>query len=62
MTEHEDTAANPLPTVESAEQRDIRCQRFLEEEIWPYIPAELRGKSVSKAEIEEILGLGPDGV
>ncbi|HVA24380.1 MAG TPA: type II toxin-antitoxin system VapB family antitoxin [Chloroflexota bacterium] len=36
--------------------------QFLEEEIWPHIPPEQRGKAMSKAEREEILGLGPDGV
>jgi antitoxin VapB len=36
-------------------------RRFLETEIWPLIPDELLGKSISKAEREEILGYGPDG-
>jgi antitoxin VapB len=35
--------------------------QFLEEEVWPYIPAEALGKSISKEEREEILGYGPDG-
>jgi antitoxin VapB len=35
--------------------------RFLETEIWPQIPAELRGRpSMTKAEREEILGVGPE--
>jgi antitoxin VapB len=33
-----------------------RLITFLEEEIWPQIPAELLGKTLSKAEEEEILG------
>jgi antitoxin VapB len=33
-----------------------RLNTFLEEEIWPQIPAELLGKTLSKAEEEEILG------
>jgi antitoxin VapB len=37
-------------------------QTWLETEIWPLVPEELRGKSISKAEREEILGYGPDGV
>ncbi|HEX4222761.1 MAG TPA: hypothetical protein VHZ97_10390 [Pseudonocardiaceae bacterium] len=37
-------------------------QRFLQEEVWPLIPDELHGKPISKEEVEEILGLGPDGV
>jgi antitoxin VapB len=37
--------------------------QFLEEDIWPNIPPELRGKPpLTKAEREEILGYGPDGV
>jgi antitoxin VapB len=36
-------------------------RRFFETEIWPLIPEELLGKSISKAEREEILGYGPDG-
>ena len=35
---------------------------FMEREIWSKIPAELRGKPVTKEEREEILGYGPDGV
>jgi antitoxin VapB len=35
--------------------------QFLEEEVWPYIPAEALGKSISKEEREEILGYGPEG-
>ncbi len=36
--------------------------RFLETEIWPQIPEELRGRPpMTKAEREEILGYGPEG-
>lgn len=37
-------------------------RQWLETEIWPLIPEDLRRKSISKAEREEILGYGPDGV
>jgi hypothetical protein len=37
-------------------------QEWLEKEIWPRIPEEERGKPLTKAEIEDILGFGPDGV
>lgn len=40
-------------------RRDLR--RFMETEIWPQIPEELRGKPITKAEREEILGYGPGG-
>jgi antitoxin VapB len=36
-------------------------QRFMETEIWPQIPDEIRGKTITKAEREEILGYGPEG-
>jgi antitoxin VapB len=34
----------------------------LMEEIWSHTPPELLGKPISKEEIEDILGYGPDGV
>lgn len=37
-------------------------RRWLETEIWPLIPDEMRGRKLTKAEREEILGYGPDGV
>jgi antitoxin VapB len=37
-------------------------RRFFETEIWPLIPEEMRGRKITKAEREEILGYGPDGV
>jgi antitoxin VapB len=38
-------------------------KRFLETEIWPQIPDELLDrKPMTKDEIEEILGIGPEGV
>ncbi|HEY4572626.1 MAG TPA: type II toxin-antitoxin system VapB family antitoxin [Thermoanaerobaculia bacterium] len=45
-----------------APDRVARLRRFLEEEVWPQIPADLRGKRLSKQEEGEILGYGPDGV
>jgi antitoxin VapB len=35
---------------------------LLETNVWPLVPAALRGTAPSKAEREEILGYGPDGV
>ena len=35
---------------------------LLETNVWPLIPAALEGTAPSKAEREEILGYGPDGV
>lgn len=42
--------------------RAANLRRWLEEEVWPNVPAELRGKGITKAEREEILGYGPHGV
>lgn len=41
--------------------RATRLKEFLEREVWPHIPADLLGKGISKAEREEILGIGSDG-
>ncbi len=47
--------------VDDRPYRDIR--HWLETEIWPQIPPEQLGKPpMSKVEIEEILGYGPEGV
>lgn len=37
-------------------------QEWLEKEIWPRIPKEERGKLLTKEEVEDILGFGPEGV
>jgi len=42
--------------------RAAELQRFLEDEVWPQVPRDVLGQPVSKAEREEILGYGPDGV
>ena len=47
----------------SARTRRKSLHEFLEEEIWPLVPETERGQpSLTKAEREEILGIGPDGV
>lgn len=50
-----------LRGTETAEQRFERLHRFLEQEVWPSLPEDVRGKPISKAEREEILGIGPEG-
>jgi antitoxin VapB len=43
-------------------KRQRSMQEWLETEIWPQIPEEERGRPpLTKAEIEEILGFGPEG-
>jgi antitoxin VapB len=43
-------------------ERVERLRKYLEEKVWPNVPAELREKGISKQEREEILGYGPEGV
>jgi len=50
-----------LRREETLEERSRRLRRFFEEEIWPQIPPDVRGKAITKAEREEILGYGPEG-
>jgi antitoxin VapB len=45
-------------SVDRAEQ----IQSFLEREVWSRVPKHMLGKKVTKAEREEILGYGPEGV
>jgi antitoxin VapB len=39
-----------------------RLRRFLADEIWAVLPAQARGRAMSKREREEILGYGKEGV
>jgi antitoxin VapB len=49
-------------TGRSTGERRQRVLRFLEQRIWPALPAGERGRRLSGAEEDEILGYGPDGV
>jgi hypothetical protein len=41
---------------------EMSMHEWLEREIWPHIPPEELGKPpLTKAEVEEILGIGPEG-
>ena len=42
--------------------RDGRLRHFLKREAWPQVPDGAIGKPISRAEREEILGYGPEGV
>lgn len=43
--------------------RQGTLRRFLEDEIWPRVPSEIRDRPpMTKAERESILGYGPEGV
>jgi antitoxin VapB len=50
-----------LLSIRPTADKGARLERFLREEVWPHIPADVRGRGISKAEREEILGYGPDG-
>jgi antitoxin VapB len=43
-------------------ESDEAFEYFLETEIWPLIKPENLGKTITKAEREELLGYGPGGV
>jgi antitoxin VapB len=46
----------------TAGQRRARVLAFLERKVWATLPAGERGRRLTRAEEDEILGLGPDGV
>jgi antitoxin VapB len=51
-----------LTSQSASPDRVARLRQFLEEEVWPNISPDARGKRITKEEREEILGYGPDGV
>ena len=57
LTEHRDRLSPPP----ASNMRLENAMRFLEEKVWPNLPPEVRGKRITKAEREDILGIGPDG-
>ncbi len=46
----------------AAENRGARLRRFLEEELWPSVPADELGRTLTRTEEEAILGYGDEGV
>src|SRR5688500_7719662 len=46
----------------SIAERRKRVLRFLKNEVWSKIPKDQLGKSLTRAEKDEALGYGPDGV
>ena len=42
--------------------RDVAVRQFLQQEVWPLLPAGERGRRLSRAEDDDILGYGPDGL
>jgi antitoxin VapB len=46
----------------SAEHRRARVMRFLETKVWPTLPVAERGRRLTRAEEDDVLGYGPAGV
>ena len=44
------------------EARAAEILRWLETEVWPHVPEELRGVPHDSSEDDEIVGYGPDGL
>ncbi|MGE5826957.1 MAG: type II toxin-antitoxin system VapB family antitoxin [Micromonosporaceae bacterium] len=51
-----------LAAAQAIHDHTARLLRFLTDEAWPQVPAEILGKAPTKAEREQILGYGPEGV
>ena len=45
----------------SPQERAAKLIDHLEKNVWPRLPAEIRGKRTTKAEREQILGIGEHG-
>ena len=52
-------AAEPRPKPKMTAEE---LRQWLETEVYPKVPRDVLGKKITKAEREEILGYGPDGV
>ena len=50
-----------LALAGTIEGKADRYLAYLRKEVWPKVPRALRGKPVSRAEREKILGIGPEG-
>jgi antitoxin VapB len=46
----------------SLAERRARVLRLLETKVWPTIPKDQRGRRLTRAEEDELLGYGPGGV
>jgi len=48
--------------LKGIDQRRARVLRLLERRVWPTIPESERGRRLTRAEEDDILGYGPSGV
>ena len=46
----------------SSVDRQARAMGFLEREVWPRVPREQLGRTLTRTEEDQILGYGPEGV
>ena len=46
----------------STDHRRARVLRFLKTKVWPTLPKAQRGRRLSRAEEDDVLGYGPGGV
>ena len=46
----------------SSDSRRVRVLRFLERKVWPGLPKKERGRRLTRAEEDDLLGYGPGGV
>ena len=46
----------------SVDRRRARVMRLLEKKVWPAVPESERGRRLTRAEEDDILGYGPGGV
>jgi antitoxin VapB len=51
-----------LISARATPDRGERLRRFLADEAWPQVPADVSGTALSRGEREQILGYGPEGV
>lgn len=51
-----------LAYEEGSTNRAARIRRYLEGEVWPRVPKEQLGRRLTRAEEDEILGYGEQGV
>ncbi len=54
-------ASGKKKTAAETTKRVQAIREYLEREVWPHIPREMRGKKLTKREREKILGIGPNG-
>jgi antitoxin VapB len=46
----------------ASDRRRVRVMQFLEKTVWPTLPEGELGRRLTRAEEDDILGIGPDGV